>query len=325
MSAFPISLDDVRAAAARLRPYLPVTPLRRYAPLEEAVGYGIQVFVKHDNHLPTQAFKARNGLNAMLQLSPEQRKRGVVGATRGNHGAALAWAGQLLAVPVTICVPRGNNVEKNAAMRGFGAELIEEGDDYDSAVQVADRLVRERRMTLVHSTNNRDIIAGAGTMALEMLEQEPGLDALVLAVGGGSQAVGALSVARGLKPDLAVYGVQAAQASTTHDSWHAGRPLSGATANTFADGLATRSTYALTFPALQEGLTGFVKVAERDIADAVRMLVRTTHNLAEGAGATGLAGLLALRETLMGKRIGISLCGSNIDQETLRRVMTREL
>jgi threonine dehydratase len=325
MSSLPVSLADVRAARDRIRPYVPVTPLRRYAPLEEELGYGLRVFVKHDNHLPTQAFKARNGMSAMSALDPAQRKLGVVGATRGNHGAALAWAGQLLSVPVTICVPRGNNPEKNAAIRGFGATLVEEGDDYEAAVRVVDRLVAERGLTLVHSTNSKDVIAGAGTMALEMLEQEPSLDALVLAVGGGSQAVGALAVARSLKPGLAVYAVQAAQASAAHDSWHAKRRLVGPSASTFADGLATRSTYDLTFPALLEGLRGFVTVSEREIAEAIRIFLRTTHNLAEGAGAAGLAGLVSLRETLAGKSVGISLCGANIDQETLRRVVAREL
>ena len=158
-----------------------------------------------------------------------------------------------------------------------------------------------------------------------MVEQEPGLDALVLSIGGGSQAVGALVAARAWSPAIAVYGVQAERAPTIHDSWHAGRPLRGRTANTIADGLATRSTYEMTFPALREGLTGFVKVSESAIADAIRLLLRATHNLAEGAGAAGLAGLLSLREVLMGKAVGICLSGSNIDQETLRRVTNREI
>ena len=179
---WPVSIADVLQARERIRGTLPPTPLRRYAPLDEYVGYGMRVFVKHENHQPTQAFKARNALAALTSLSAEERNKGVVGASRGNHGQGLAWAGQLLGVPVAICVPRGNNPEKNEAMRGFGAEVIEEGDDYDAAVQIADRLVRERGMTLVHSTNHRQVIAGAGTMALEMLEQEPALDALVLAV-----------------------------------------------------------------------------------------------------------------------------------------------
>jgi len=322
---WPVTIAEVLQARERIRSTLTPTPFRSYAPLDEAVGYGIRVFVKHENHQPTQAFKARNALAALSALGEEERKRGVVGATRGNHGQALAWAGQILGVPVVVCVPRGNNPEKNEAMRGFGAELIEQGDDYDSAVQVADRLVRERGMTLVHSTNHREVIAGAGTMALEMLEQEPALDALVLAVGGGSQAVGAMTVARAKRPELRVFGVQAERAAAIHDSWHKGRPLTGYTANTFADGLATRSVYELTFPALREGLAGFVKVSEAAIADALRLLLRTTHNLAEGAGAAGLAGLLALRESLAGKTVGICISGGNIDQETLRRVACREI
>jgi threonine dehydratase len=322
---WPLTFQDVLDARKRIASRLPPTPLRRYAPLDDAVGYGIRVFVKHENHQPTQAFKARNALAALTALSDAEKKRGVVGASRGNHGAGLAWAGQLLGIPVAICVPRGNNPEKNEAMRGFGADVVEEGDDYDAAILVADRLVRERGMTLVHSTNHKQILAGAATMTLEMLEQEPELDALVLSVGGGSQAVGALTVARERRPNLLVYGVQAERAAAIHDSWHKGRPVVGYTANTFADGLATRGVYELTFTALREGLTGFVKVSESAIADALRLLLRTTHNLAEGAGATGLAGLLALRESLAGKSVGICISGSNIDQETLRRVASREL
>ena len=322
---WPVTMEEVRSARERIRDRLSPTPLRRYPPLDEVVGYGIRVYVKHENHQPTQAFKARNALSALTALAPEEKKRGVVGASRGNHGQALAWAGQLLGIPVVICVPRGNNPEKNEAMRGFGAEVIEQGDDYDVAVQVADKLVRDRGMTLVHSTNHKQVIAGAATMTLEMLEQEPGLEAMVLAVGGGSQAVGAMTVARALRPSLAIFGVQAARAAAIHDSWHQRKPVTGYTANTFADGLATRNVYESTFSALREGLAGFVKVSESALADAVRVLLRTTHNLAEGAGAAGLAGLLALRESLAGKAVGISISGGNLDLETLRRVVAREI
>lgn len=323
--SWPITFDDVLRARERIGDRLSPTPLRRYQPLDDAVGYGIRVFVKHENHQPTQAFKVRAALSKLSTLGEKERARGVVSASRGNHGQALAWAGQMLGIPVVICVPLGNNPEKNEAMRGLGAEVIERGDDYDAALAVAQALVEERAMALVHPTNDRHVIAGAGTMGLEMVEQEPDLDALVLSVGGGSQAVGALVAARARRPGIAVYGVQAERASTIHDSWHAGRPLQGGTTNTIADGLATRSTYEMTFPPLREGLTGFVKVSEAAIADAIRLLLRTTHNLAEGAGATGLAGLLSLREVLMGKAVGICLSGSNIDQETLRRVTSREI
>jgi threonine dehydratase len=322
---WPITFADVLDARERIRPHLSPTPLRSYAPLDAAVGGGIRVLVKHENHCPTGAFKARNGMAVMTSLTAQERRRGVVAATRGNHGAGLAWAGQILGAPVTVCVPVGNNPEKNEAMRGFGAELVEEGRDYDDAVEVADRLVKERGLRLVHSTNEPQVLAGAATISLEILEQAPAVDAMVIAVGGGSQAVGALTVARERRPGLKVYGVQAAGASAIHDSWHAGRIVEGATAATFADGIATRKPPALTFAALKEGLAGFVRVDEGHIATALRLLLRTTHNLAEGAGAAGLAGLLALRDELAGKTVAVIISGGNIDQDTLRRVLNREV
>jgi threonine dehydratase len=323
--SWPISWDDVVAARQRIAAHLSPTPLRRYAALDAELGAGIRVLVKHENHLPTNAFKARNALSFMTALEPAQRTRGVVAATRGNHGAGLAWAGAMLGVPVVICVPVGNNPEKNAAMRGFGAELVEAGRDYDEAVEIAKRLVTERGLVMAHSTNDRDVIAGAATLGAELCEQAPELDAVVVAVGGGSQAVGALVATRALRPHVAVFGVQAAGASAIHDSWHAGTRLTIESAATFADGLATRATYDLTFDALREGLAGFVAVTDAQIAEAIRVLIRTTHNLAEGAGAAGLAGLFALRDQLAGKTVAVVLSGSNIDEHTLARVLSREL
>ncbi len=319
----PISYDEVLAARARLAPYLAPTPLRHYASLDEETG--AHVLVKHENHLPTNAFKARNTLSFMTALPAEQRARGVVAATRGNHGAGLAWAGAQLGVPVVICVPLGNNPEKNAAIRGHGAELVEAGRDYDEAVDVAKRLVIERGLVLAHSTNDRNVIAGAATLSVEICEQADQLDAIVVAVGGGSQAVGAILATRALRPGVKVYGVQAKGAAAIHNSWHAKSRLVVDLADTFADGLATRSTYDLTWETLRDGLAGFVAVSDAEIAEAIRMLIRTTHNLAEGAGAAGLAGLIALREELAGTTVAVILSGSNIDGPTLRRVMTNEL
>jgi len=325
MSAWPIALPDVLAARERLRAHLPPTPLRSYAALDEAVGSGIRVLVKHENFQPTGAFKVRNGLSALTALPPSRLAPGVVAATRGNHGLGLAWAGQRLGVPVTVCVPLGNNPEKNRALRGLGARLVEEGRDYDESVQAAERLVAEEGLHLVHSTNDPAVVAGAGTLTLEMLEEAPGIEALVFSVGGGSQAVGGLTVTRALRSGLPVYAVQAAGASAIHDAWHLGRPVSKPSADTFADGLATRNTYPFTFGALREGLAGFVAVTDAEIAEAMRLLLSTTHTLVEGAGAAGLAGLLKLGATLAGKTVGIVLSGANIDQETLRRVLGGEI
>ena len=324
-SPWPITFADVLAARERIRPHLPRTPLRGYGPLDEAMGHGVRVLVKHENHNPTNSFKVRNGLSVMTDLPEDVRRRGVVAATRGNHGLGVAWAGRIVGAPVHICVPVGNNPEKNEALRGLGATLYEEGRDYDESVLVMKRLVRDQGLHMIHSTNDPRVIAGAATLTLEILEEAPDLDALVLAVGGGSQAVGALTVVRERRPGIRVYGVQAERASAAHDSWHAGRPLSTPTADTFADGLATRNVYELTFPALQAGLAGFVTVGEAEIAAALRIVLRTTHNLVEGAGAAGLAGLIRLAPRIEGRTVGIVLSGGNIDAVTLRRVLNGEI
>jgi threonine dehydratase len=323
--ASTITLDDVRAARERLRPYLQPTPLRGYAALDEELGRGIRLLVKHENFQPTGAFKVRNCLSALAALAPERRARGVLAATRGNHGLGLAWAGRKLGAPVTVCVPLGNNPEKNLAVRALGARLVEQGRDYDESLAVAERLAREQGLHMVHSTNDASVVAGAGTLTLEMLEEVPELQALVYAIGGGSQAVGALAVARALRPELPVYGVQAAGASAIHDAWHLGRPLSKPTADTFADGLATRNTYAFTFGPLRAGLAGFVTVTDAEIAAALRLAQRATHTLVEGAGAAGLAGALKLKDALAGRTVGIVFSGANIDQQTLRRVLAAEI
>ena len=210
-------------------------------------------------------------------------------------------------------------------MRALGARLVEEGRDYDESVEVARRVMEAEGATMAHSTNDRQIIAGAGTLSLELLEQAPDLDAMVVSIGGGSQAVGAMTVARARRPGLRVYGVQAAGAAAAHDAWHAGHPLALEHATTFADGLATRSTYEMTFPALQAGLAGFVAVTDAQIADALRLLLGTTHSLVEGAGAAGLAGVFALREQLAGQRVAVVLSGGNIDRDTLLQVLDGRL
>ncbi|MBV6520756.1 MAG: L-threonine dehydratase catabolic TdcB [Gemmatimonadaceae bacterium] len=320
--AWPISLDDVRAAEARIRPYLAPTACHSYPVLDAEVGSGIRVRVKHENFQPTGSFKIRNGVSFMTALTAEQRARGVVAATRGNHGLGVAFAGQALGVRTTICVPVGNNPDKNAGMTALGARLIEDGRDYDDAVLVAERIVREESATIAHSTNDRTVVAGAGTLTLELIGQCRSLDAMVLAVGGGSQAVGAMTVLRALRPGTPVYAVQAEGASAAHDGVRAGHPVSYPSCNTFADGLATRSTYDLTFPALLDGLADFITVTDAEIAHAMRVLLRTTHSLVEPAGAAGLAGLLRLRETLAGKTVSIVLSGANVDEATLRHVLS---
>jgi threonine dehydratase len=327
-SATPITLDDVLAARERISRFIAPTPLRDHPSLD-AVIPGVTLLVKHENMQPTGSFKVRNGLATITALTEAERARGVVGASTGNHGQGLAYAGRQLGVPVTICVPEGNNPEKNAAMRAWGATVVEEGADYDAAIAVAQRLVEQEGRTLAHSTNNVNVLAGAGTMTLEIHEQLEGLgeslDTLILAIGGGSQAVGALTVARALRPELEVIGVQAAGAPAVHDSWHARQPVRTERAATFAEGVATRASYPLTLQPLIEGLAGFITVTDAEIADAVRAILVTTHQLVEGAGAMGLAAARKLAPRLQDKRVGIVFCGANLDTAVLRRILNREL
>ena len=316
--ALPITFDDVLVAESRLRPHLPPTPLRHYDQLDELVGHGIRVQVKHENHQPTQSFKIRNGLNAILGRTVEQRGRGMIGASTGNHGQGIAYGGRLTGTPVTICVPLGNNPGKNAAIRALGAELIEVGETYDATVRECQRIGAERGLVLAHSTNDPLVVAGAGTMTLEIVQQEPELDALVIALGGGSQSVGALTVAAALKPSLRIYAVGATGAAAQFESWKRGEKLVNQPINTFAEGIATGSAYDLTFDALRAGLAGFVTVSEDEIYAAIRDLIRITHNLPEGAGAAGLAGLRRLAPELAGKRVGIVMCGGNLSERDLK-------
>jgi threonine dehydratase len=322
---WPITFDDVLAARERLRPHLAATPLRSYAALDARVGSGIRVWVKHENHNPTAAFKVRNGLAAVSALEPDQRRRGIIAATAGNHGLGLAHAGRIFGVRVVICVPKTASRVKVEAIRGLGAEVITHGHDYSAAAERAAQLAEQEGLVLVHSTNHPAVLAGAGTITLEMVEQQPGLEAIVVSLGGGSQAVGAMTVLRGLGREVPVYAVQAAGAPVMHDSYHARRPLRATSVDTIADGLATRETYALTFDALCAGLADFLLVSEAEIAEAVRTLIATTHNLVEPSAAVPLAGLLKLRERLAGKQVAIVISGANIDEALLRRILGREL
>jgi threonine dehydratase len=299
--------------------------VRSYPLIDTLFGGGTTLLIKHENHQPTCSFKVRNGLSFITGLTPEECARGVVAASTGNHGQGIAYAASLHGVRATICVPVGNNPDKNAAMRAWGATVIEEGRDYDESVDAMVHMARERNLVTAHSTNDTRVVVGAATMSLEMLEQAGRLDAMVIAVGGGSQAVGALTVARELAPNLAIYAAQAGGAPAIHDSWHARSPMTTERANTFAEGVATRQPYALTFATLCEGLAGFVTVSDTELAEAVRVILQKTHNLVEGAGALGFAAALKLREQLRGMRVGIVFSGANLDTQVLRRILVREL
>jgi len=318
------TLADIYAARPRVYRLVKPTPLMRHPLL--AAETGLEIYIKHENHNPTGAFKIRGGLNLVASLSPEER-RGVISASTGNHGQSIALACQREGVPCTIVVPVGNNPEKNAAMRAYGADVMEFGRDFDEARERVEQLRYERGLRYVHSANEPLLLAGVGTYALEIFEELPNTDVVLVPIGGGSGACGCSIVRTGIGSRAEIIGVQAERADAFTRSWRAARSdhhaarVVGEKADTFAEGMATRVTFDLTFRILNGALADVVTLSEEELAEGVRLALRATHNLAEGAGAAPIAAAVKLREHLAGKTVVCVMSGGNIDQRTLRRVL----
>jgi threonine dehydratase len=315
-----VSLKEIVRARSVIYRYLKPTPLIHYGPLSEIIGF--QTYIKHENHNPTGAFKVRGGLNLIASLPQQEKERGVITATRGNHGQSIAMASQIFGIPCTILVPHGNNPEKNRAMRGFGAELVEYGRDFDEARQKAEEIRKERGLRYVDPGNEPLLINGVGTYSLEIFEELPDVDVIIAPIGGGSGACGAITVTQALNPKVKVVGVQAERAPSVYLSWKEGRIIETESADTFADGLATRVPFEMTFNIIRGGISDIVTVSEEEIRAGIRLLLETTHNLAEGAGAAPLAAGLKMRDQLRRKKVVIILSGGNIDLATLKWVLT---
>jgi threonine dehydratase len=316
-----ISLAQVEAARKSVYEFMRPTPLIHYPLLSQEMGF--QAYVKHENHTPIGAFKIRGGLNLMAHLA-RQGIPGVITATRGNHGQSVALAARLHGIPATIVVPVGNNPEKNALMRAQGAELIEYGKDFDAARQLVEQLQHERGLRYVHPANEPLLINGVGTYWLEVYEDLPDLDVALVPVGGGSGVCAAITVLKALRPQVRIIGVQAENASAVYQSWKSSTMCETESANTFADGLATRVAFALPFEIMQQSLDTMALVSEEEMRQAIMRLLRTTHNLAEGAGAAPVAAAWKLREALEGQKVVMVLSGGNIDLHTLRWVLGKE-
>ena len=312
------TLADVLDARRRISPHLRPTPLFRYASLDELIG--AEVFVKHENHQPVGAFKVRGGINLISQLSPDERERGVIAASTGNHGQSIAYAARLFGVPATICVPERANPVKVASMRGLGAELVFHGRDYDDARERCEQLARERGSRYVHSGNEPLLIAGVATETLEILEEQPQTEVIVVPVGGGSGAAGACIVAKAVDPAVRVIGVQSAAAPAAFHSWQARRLVEDGS-ETFAEGLATRTAFELPQKILWQLLDDFVLVSDDEIRTAQATMIEATRNLVEAAGAAPLAAALRLGEQLAGRRVALILSGGNTSREQLLDVL----
>jgi len=312
------TLQDVYAARQRVYRVVTRTPLMRHPLLADETG--LDIFVKHENHNPTGAFKVRGGLNLIGSLAPDER-RGVITATTGNHGQSIALASRREGVPCTIVVPRGNNPEKNAAMRALGAEVIEHGRDFDEARERVEELQRQNGLRYVHSADEPLLIAGVGTYALEIFEELPDVDVILTPIGGGSGACGCAIVRTGLGSTARVIGVQAAGADAFTRSWKSGTRIVADKVDTFAEGMATRITFDLPFGILKRELDDVITLTEEELAEGVRLALRTTHNLAEGAGAAPLMAAMKLRSQLAGKKVVAVMSGGNIDRGTLARIL----
>jgi threonine dehydratase len=313
-----ITLADVLEARRRISPHLRATPLYPYAGLDELLG--AEVWVKHENHQPVGAFKVRGGVNLVSQLDSEERRRGLIAASTGNHGQSVAYAARLHGVVARICVPEGANPVKFAAMRALGAELIVHGKDFDAAREHCEQLAAEHGYRYVHSGNEPLLIAGVGTETLEIIEDRPDIDAIIVPIGGGSGAAGACIVAKGIRPEIEVIGVQSEAAPAAFRSWQARALLDGENA-TFAEGLATRVPFELPQRILWEHLDDFVLVSEDEIRRANRLMIEHTRNLVEPAGAAPLAAALKLRDRLQGRRVALVLSGGNISPAQLAELL----
>jgi threonine dehydratase len=311
-------LSDVLEARRVIARYLDPTPLRRYPLLDQLLG--AEVFVKHENHQPTGAFKVRGGINLVARLDGQTRAAGVCTASTGNHGQSVAFAADLFGVAATVFVPHGANPVKLAAMRALGAEVIEHGVDFDEARERCAEVARERGARYIHSADEPLLIAGVGTASLEILERQPEIEAMVVPVGGGSGASAACIVAKTIRPSIEVIAVQSSAAPAAYRGWRE-RSLVEDEMGTFAEGLQTRVAFALPQRILAERLDDFLLVSDDEVRAATLGMIELTRNLVEPAGAAPLAAALRLRERLAGRRIALVCSGGNISPGQLRELL----
>jgi threonine dehydratase len=317
-----IELTELEAAAELVHQVMPPTPLHTWPKLTRRAG--CVVYVKHENHTPTGAFKVRGGIVYLNRLSREQPKiAGVISATRGNHGQSIAFAASRAGIEATIYVPQGNSPDQNSAIAAFGATVVEFGKDFDEARYEAARVAADRELHMVPSFH-RDLVVGVGTYALEMFRAAADLDAVYVGVGMGSGICGLIAARDALRLKTEIIGVGPFNAPATAQSFAAGRVTPSQSSNTFADGLATREPNAQAIAAICRGVARFVQVTEDEIAAAIRAYFDDIHQVAEGAGAAPLAALMKDRDRMRGKRVGLVLSGGNIEAARYLKILRGE-
>jgi threonine dehydratase len=283
---------------------------------------GADIFLKHEFHLPTGAFKVRGGVNLISHLSPHEREAGVIAASTGNHGQSVAYAAKIFGVNAIICAPENANSAKVAAMKELGATVKLVGADFDEARVACEQLADANGFRYIHSGNEPLLIAGVATHTLEILSEQPNIDVIIVPIGGGSGAAGASIVAKTVNPKIAVIGVQSERAPSAYLSWREGKPVDAAT-STWAEGLATRTPFELPQRILRRLLDDFILVSDEAISESVRLLLDRSRILVEGAGASSLAAAIALKDRLAGQRVALILTGANISIPQLKAVLDR--
>lgn len=314
-----LNLQDIHDAAQRLQGQVVNTPCLPSRTLSAIAG--CEVFLKFENHQFTASFKERGALNKIAQLTDEERARGVLAVSAGNHAQGVAYHAQRLSIPATIVMPRFAPPVKVERTRGFGAVVVLEGDTFDDARAHGLALAQARGLTVVHPYDDLAVAAGQGTIGLEMLAQQPEIDTLVVAIGGGGLISGVATAARALRPGIEVYGVQTERFPAVWNALHNGQRDSGLA--TIADGIGVKSPGVLTLPVIRQQVKDVLLVNEDDIEQAILMLLEIEKTVVEGAGAVGLAALLKHRAAFAGRKVGLILCGGNIEPLVLAEIIQR--
>lgn len=318
----PPTLQDVFLARKVVDKYLDPTPLLYSESLSKKLGFDL--WLKLESLQPIGAFKLRGGVYLISKLPEDQKARGVVSASTGNHGQSIAYAARLFGTRAVICVPENANPLKVASMERLGAEVVKQGRDFDDARLNAEQIGKEEGLLYIHSANEPDLIAGVGTYSLEIIEAVPDLDALFVPIGAGSGACGAVIAAKGVNPTLRVIGAQAAGAPAFHDSWQRNELLSYETMDTFAEGMATRQAFSLPLRILREGLDSIVLISDSDLRRSILTLLEQARILAEGAGSAAFAAAYGLRNELQGQKVAVVVSGGNLEAGVLARALDEE-
>jgi threonine dehydratase len=320
MAISPIpDLAEIFAARRRIAPYLKPTPLYSYPALDALTG--ARVRVKHENHQPVGAFKVRGGVNLVSQLTADERRRGVIAASTGNHGQSVAYAAEEFGVRAVICMPEQANPVKVESMRALGAEVVFHGRDFDEAREHCEKLAAAQGYRYIHSGDEPALIAGVATCTLEIIESWPDTEVIVVPVGGGSGASAACLVAKAVRPSIEVIAVQSEAAPAAYRSWKTGALVTDST-GTFAEGLATRTAFELPQRIMREKLDDFVLVSEDAMRDATRLMIEKTRNLVEPAGAAPLAAVLSDPGRFADRNVTLICTGGNISPAQLVSLWT---